>query len=733
MKRNSSMLIAFLWFGISTTVFSSDIVVQQEALIDTIVKQKQSASSIKKKAVNGKLVKFNTNGIRVMVRLKRGVEPSFIYSQVLKKNKVTSVDIRLVKSFPLVDKSVGVNGKKQKKHLMVLESSKIPLKQLMSALKKLDGVDLVEESEIISIESQNFPNDPMMDSLWGMHNDGSLGTADADIDAPEAWVKHQGINTVVVGVTDTGIDYGHADLANNMWVNESELNGQAGVDDDNNGYVDDIYGIDTYNGDTDPMDDHMHGTHVAGTIGAEGNNAEGVVGVNWNVQMIACKFLSAGGSGFTDGAVECNNYFNALKTAGVNIVATNNSWGGGGYSQILKDSIEEANNLDIVFAAAAGNESSNNDNTDTYPANYNVPNIISVASTDGNDQLSWFSNYGASKVHIAAPGSDILSTTPSSYGGCQPNGNNIYFTEGFENGDSSWSKLTINPNYPFEDLTDEHWEINSNSAATGSNSLDDSLNSEYNDNRLQTAMMKQTVDLSGAVGQSTCVSFKVKGKVETNFDSLRIIVSADNGLSWDYLDGYIDGEYTDWTQVGFSIPSAYYSENFKVALVRYNDCCISYEGYQVDDLQIGSGDFESIPNYGTISGTSMATPHVAGAIAYFASTNDTETAVERKNRILNNVDILPQLDGIVSTGGRLNINNVLTTADYQNKLDQIVGEWTFNYNWTLGTSKWTFNDDFTFTSSGGYYGTWSYNENSINIFYSTGTNYYTTNIDIEAG
>jgi len=129
----------------------------------------------------------------------------------------------------------------------------------------------------------------------------------------------------------------------------------------------------------------------------------------------------------------------------------------------------------------------------------------------------------------------------------------------------------------------------------------------------------------------------------------------------------------------------------------------------------------------------MATPHVAGAIAYFASTNDTETALERKNRILNNVDVLPQLNGIVSTGGRLNINNVLNTADYQNELDQIVGEWTMNYNWISGTTLLTFNEDFTFSNDEGYYGTWSYNGNSINMFYSNGTTYYTTNVDLESG
>lgn len=257
------------------------------------------------------------------------------------------------------------------------------------------------------------PNDPDYGELWGLHNTGqSSGTADADIDAPEAWDTAIGDNVPIVGVIDTGVDYNHEDLAANMWTNPNEIAGN-GVDDDNNGYVDDVYGVNTITGSGDPMDDNDHGTHVAGTIGAVGNNGIGVVGVNWIASIAGCKFLSAAGSGSTTDAIECIDYFVALKNAGINIVALNNSWGGGGFSQALEDSIAAADTAGIMFLAAAGNSSTDNDASPHYPSSYDVANIVAVASTDRNDALSSFSSFGLTSVDLGAPGTDILSTTPS--------------------------------------------------------------------------------------------------------------------------------------------------------------------------------------------------------------------------------------------------------------------------------------------------------------------------------
>ena len=250
-------------------------------------------------------------------------------------------------------------------------------------------------------------------SLWGMNNTGQDGgTAGADIGAVTAWDTSTGDTDVIVAVIDTGVDYNHEDLQGNIWTNPNEIAGN-GIDDDGNGVIDDVHGYSAIDDDGDPMDDNGHGTHVSGTIGAKGNNGVGVVGVNWDVSIIGCKFLSAGGSGSTDGAIACIDYLTDLKVNhGVDIKASNNSWGGGGFSQALKDSIESGGDAGILFVAAAGNSASDNDATPSYPASYDSTSVMAVASTDRNDNMSGFSQYGLTSVDIGAPGSAILSTTP---------------------------------------------------------------------------------------------------------------------------------------------------------------------------------------------------------------------------------------------------------------------------------------------------------------------------------
>jgi hypothetical protein len=264
------------------------------------------------------------------------------------------------------------------------------------------------------ITSAALPNDPSFSRLWGLHNTGQTsGVIDADIDAAEAWNVTTGSREVVVGVIDTGIDYRHPDLSANMWRNPGETAGD-GIDNDRNGFVDDVYGWDFANNDADPFDDEGHGTHVAGTIGAVGNNGTGVAGVNWQVSLMALKFLGADGSGTTSAAVAALNYATMMRqTHGVNVVATNNSWGGGGASTALTNAIVAGGNAGILTVAAAGNESANNDTTPSYPANVNSTAVISVAATDASNRLASFSNYGATTVDVAAPGVGIYSTTPN--------------------------------------------------------------------------------------------------------------------------------------------------------------------------------------------------------------------------------------------------------------------------------------------------------------------------------
>jgi len=252
---------------------------------------------------------------------------------------------------------------------------------------------------------ETVPDDARFDELWAMHNTGQTGgSPDADIDAPEAWDTAHGNASVIVAVIDTGVDYNHPDLDDNMWVNTGEVPGN-GEDDDGNGYTDDIYGYDFYNGDADPIDDHGHGTHCSGTIGAEGDNGEGVAGVCWDVQIMALKFLDSAGNGSTADAIVCVEYATRM---GAKVL--NNSWGGGPYEQALKDAIDAAGAADILFVAAAGNDYGNdNDIVPHYPSNYDSSNVVSVMSTDHNDNRSGFSNYGETSVDLGAPGSDILS------------------------------------------------------------------------------------------------------------------------------------------------------------------------------------------------------------------------------------------------------------------------------------------------------------------------------------
>jgi len=286
----------------------------------------------------------------------------------------------------------------------------VDVETAIAELRKDPSVLYAEPNYIVHANA--IPNDPRFPELYGLDNNGQTGgTADADIDAPEAWDVSVGNPDVVVGVVDTGIDYTHEDLAGNMFVNPNEIAGN-GVDDDGNGVIDDVHGFNAITGSGDPFDDHSHGTHCSGTIGAVGNNGVGVAGVNHDVTIMGLKFLSAGGSGTLEDAIEAINYAVGMKNAGVNLRVLSNSWSGGGFTQALLDSITSASNADILFVAAAGNSGSDNDQFPTFPANYDAPNVVSVAATDHNDALAFFSCFGATTVDLGAPGVDVLSTTP---------------------------------------------------------------------------------------------------------------------------------------------------------------------------------------------------------------------------------------------------------------------------------------------------------------------------------
>jgi subtilisin family serine protease len=283
------------------------------------------------------------------------------------------------------------------------------------------------------------PNDPLFVNQWGMNNAGqSSGTAGADIRAIEAWDVAQGADEIIVGIVDTGIDYSHEDLSVNFYTNPGEdawtdpNNPATGnhIDDDGNGMIDDWKGWNFFGATNNAADDNMHGTHCAGIIGAVGNNSKGIAGINWRIRLLSLKFLNNEGTGSSVDAINAIIYGT---DQGARIL--NNSWGGSGFSNALQDAISYANDHGVLFVAAAGNDGVNTDSAPEYPACYELPNIISVAASDRNDQRALWgdtsgggddcgfvcsrviaavpgSNYGLQSVDLAAPGKDILSCTP---------------------------------------------------------------------------------------------------------------------------------------------------------------------------------------------------------------------------------------------------------------------------------------------------------------------------------
>ncbi|MBP6534140.1 MAG: S8 family serine peptidase [Arenimonas sp.] len=251
-------------------------------------------------------------------------------------------------------------------------------------------------------------------TLWGMYGSATTPANQYGSGAGSAWANGADCSSVVVGIIDEGYMYTHPDLAANAYKNPGEIAGN-GRDDDTNGLVDDVYGWDFANNDNTVFDGagDDHGTHVGGTIGGVGGNGVGVAGVCWSVKLMSAKFLGNRG-GTTANAIKAVDYFTGLKNKGMNIVATNNSWGGGGFSQGLADAIERSNTAGILFIAAAGNDGTNNDTTPSYPSGYASANIIAVAALQSDGALAYYSQYGATTVDIGAPGSAVMSTVPVS-------------------------------------------------------------------------------------------------------------------------------------------------------------------------------------------------------------------------------------------------------------------------------------------------------------------------------
>ena len=457
---------------------------------------------------------------------------------------------------------------------------------------------------------QRLPNDPKFSKLWGMKK---IGAADA-------WDKNIGSPDVVLAVLDSGVDYRHEDLAANMWRNPGEIAGN-GIDDDANGFVDDVYGYDfaaDSNGaqDSDPMDIDSHGSHVAGTMAAVGNNGIGVCGINWNARIMALKGFRPDMHIYDSDCIEAIEYAVLMKKDyGINLVAINASFGGGGSNPLQKDAIAEAGNQGIAFVCAAGNEGADSDATPFYPAAYDLPNIISVAATDGNDHLADFSNFGAISVDIAAPGTEIFSTVPTG--------------KGLEASLTSGSRVyKANP-----------MEFAGSTPAAGfSRQLVDCGSG------LDSSFFPAAVNGRIALIERGDKTFKEKTLNAQKAGAVAaVIYNNEAGI----FSGTL-GEAGDWIPV--------------ICLSREDGLLEKAKGVHLVKIIV------RIADYGVMSGTSMAAPHVCGTMGLLAAQYPTDDLAKRIRRIYSAADRLQALDGKIKTGARLNLarsllhNMVLTLA-----------------------------------------------------------------------
>jgi subtilisin family serine protease len=340
------------------------------------------------------------NKAEILVRFRAGVTQNTIESIAQRLNDQVEDQIESVAGLEVIEDEDGKDAE-----------------SLVAQYRALPEVEYAELNSEIKLDHEDgghphvHADDEMFSRQWGLFNSGQNGgTAGADISVMRAWAVTKGSDQVVVAVLDSGVDYSHPDLANNIWSRPPIIMAYRDDDLTPEGPVDDVHGLNVVEDNGDPMDDNGHGTHCAGIIGAEGGNGIGIAGVNWSVKIMPLKFMDAEGTGTTKDAIEAINYVIDRKRAGVNVRVISASWGSTAKSRALEDVIRKAYEEGILFVAAAGNSSSDNDQTPHYPSSYNLGNVVSVAALNRHDELASFSNYGAKSVHIAAPGEEILST-----------------------------------------------------------------------------------------------------------------------------------------------------------------------------------------------------------------------------------------------------------------------------------------------------------------------------------
>jgi subtilisin family serine protease len=513
-------------------------------------------------------------------------------------------------------------SKQRRQHSGLVRDKSRTTASLIAELKADTDVEVAEPNYIRHVSATTAPSDLNFVKLWALNNSGQTvnavaGTSGVDSKFLEAWkLAKPNPNQVVIGVVDTGVDITHPDLAGNIWINPGEIPGN-GIDDDGDGYVDDVNGYDFAGSTATITDSGYHGTHVAGTIAAIGNNSLGVIGVDYLAKILPMKVSTDGESINTSAALAAFNYAVKLKQAGVNIVALNASFGGSSSSTSEKTAIQALSNAGIILCAAAGNETANNDTTPSYPANYAIPNIISVAAIDQNGNLADFSNYGATTVDIAAPGVNIYSTQPVSQAVAVPT---------VTIGSTTYSGAQI--------------EYAGTTSAAGLNK------------KIYNCGLGNTVDFpSGVKGnialmQRGTLNFSDKVTNAKNAGAVGAIIS-DNIVEAVDANGWTLGAAGSW------IPAIRVTQD---------------QGKAIAALVTTSGTLGTLISYPDpsqayqfLDGTSMATPHVTGAVGFAAMNFPADTMAQRITRILSHVTPEAALSGKVSSGGRLNLLGIVDT------------------------------------------------------------------------
>lgn len=397
----------WIHFCIAVVIISFAAVLGQIGRWRSMIKPAETVKSTSKPVTIPRSV--NDREPEVLVKFKSNVSLADIKKIAARNNDTIEDNIEIVKGLVAIDdldnKDVGKVAEQYRRMEDLVEYA-----EPNSEIKLIEPAESSSPKYLLSREnsSPNMPNDPMFAEQWALNNGGQNGgKQNADINALLAWAKTTGSEKVVVAVLDSGVDYTHADLVANVWTRPDSI---PAYRDEELKTVNDLHGYNSDENSGDPMDDNGHGTHCAGVIGAEGDNSEGIAGINWNVQIMPLKFLGRGGFGSTKNAIEAINYAVERKRAGVNVRVISASWGSYSYSKALEDAIRAAGEEGILFIAAAGNSSTDNDKKPHYPASYKLPNVLSVAALDRADNLASFSSYGAKTVHIAAPGKDIVST-----------------------------------------------------------------------------------------------------------------------------------------------------------------------------------------------------------------------------------------------------------------------------------------------------------------------------------